>query len=59
MGIRGAGVPRAWDPSPAGVGSCRPASWDGFCADSAQHTEDGNGQLAELVPRLGTTAYPT
>ena len=51
-------TPTRMGPTRRGVGACRPASWDGFCADSAQHTEGGKVQLAELVPRLGTTALP-
>ena len=44
---------REWDPRVRGWGMPS-ASWGGFCSESTQHTDGGNGQVAELVPRFGT-----
>ena len=58
MAMATSGLLPGGDPSPEGVGVLPSGALGRVCADSTQHMEDGNGQLAEPVPRLGTTFDP-
>jgi hypothetical protein len=52
-------TPMRMGPTRGGGGrSCRPASWDGFCAESMQHTKGGNGKSQNSSQGPGRSTPP-